>query len=65
MIDGPLEYVFQDSEQKGRDIISINYRSNVTPVQKNMEQATEGADDIGVVYGNREPYFHPAYATVW
>lgn len=55
VIDGPLEYVFQDSEQKGRDIISINYRSNVTPVQKNMEQATEGADDIGVVYGNREP----------
>lgn len=55
VIDGPLEYVFQDSEQKGRDIISIHYRSNVTPVQKNMEQATEGADDIGVVYGNREP----------
>ncbi len=54
-IDGPLEYVYQDSEQRGRDIISINYRSNVTPVQRNMEQATEGADDIGVVYGNREP----------
>lgn len=55
VIDGPLEYVYQDSEQKGRDIISISYRSNVTPVQKNLEQATEGEDDIGVVYGNREP----------
>lgn len=55
VIDGPLEYVYQDSEHKGRDIISIMYRSNVTPVQRNLEEATEGEDDIGVVYGNREP----------
>ncbi|BBA65468.1 predicted ORF [Xanthomonas phage XacN1] len=55
VIGGPLEYVYQDSEHKGRDIISILYRSNVTPLQRNLEEATEGADDIGVVYGNREP----------
>lgn len=55
VIGGPLEYVYQDSEQKGRDIISIMYRSNVTPIQRNLEEATEGEDDIGVVYGNREP----------
>lgn len=55
VIDGPLEYVYQDSERKGRDIISINYRSSVTPIQKPMEQSVEDADDIGVVYGNREP----------
>ena len=55
IIGGPLEYVYQDSEHKGRDIISILYRSNVTPLQRNLEEATEGADDIGVVYGNREP----------
>lgn len=55
VIGGPLEYVYQDAEHKGRDIISIYYRSNVTPVQRNLEEATEGADDIGVVYGNREP----------
>lgn len=55
VVGGPLEYVYQDSEHKGRDIISIMYRSNVTPLQRNLEEATEGADDIGVVYGNREP----------
>lgn len=55
VVGGPLEYVYQDSDRKGRDIISISYRSNVTPLQRNMEAATEGVDDIGVVYGNREP----------
>lgn len=55
LINGPLEYVYQDSDRKGRDILSISYRSNVTPVQRNLETATEGVDDIGVVYGNREP----------
>lgn len=55
VVGGPLEYVYQDSEHKGRDIISIMYRSNVTPLQRNLEEATEGVDDIGVVYGNREP----------
>lgn len=55
VIGGPLEYVYQDSNHEGRDIISIAYRSNVTPVQRNLEEATEGVDDIGVVYGNREP----------
>lgn len=55
LINGPLEYVFQDSERKGRDILAISYRSNVTPIQRNMEEPTEDKDDIGVVYGNREP----------
>lgn len=54
-IGGPLEYVYQDAENRGRDITAIVYRSNVTPLQRNLEEATEGVDDIGVVYGNREP----------
>lgn len=53
-IDGPLTYVYRDTEQKGRDIRSISFRSDVTPLQKPLEQPTDGADDIGVVYGNRE-----------
>lgn len=53
-IDGPLTYVYQDTEQKGRDIISISFRSDVTPLQRPLEQPTDGVDDIGVVYGNRE-----------
>jgi hypothetical protein len=53
-IGGPLTYVFQDSEGKGSDIRALSLQADVTPLQKPMEKPTEGADDIGVVYGNRE-----------
>lgn len=57
LIQGPLAYTYQDAKKEDRDVISINYHSNVSPVPKNLEQATEGENDsdIGVVYGNREP----------
>lgn len=54
VLNGPLEYVYQDSKAHGRDILSIVYRSQVTPSQKPLEQSIEGSDD-NVVYGNREP----------
>lgn len=53
-IDGPLTYVFQDSNKLGRDIKAISLHSDITPLQTPMERPTDGADDIGVVYGNRE-----------
>lgn len=53
-VDGPLTYVYQDTKQEGRDIISISFRSDVTPLQRPLEKPTDGSDDIGVVYGNRE-----------
>lgn len=55
VIGGPLEYVWQDSKGLGKDIISINYRSNVVPVRQNLEQSPDDSSSSGVVYGNREP----------
>lgn len=55
VIGGPLDYYYQDAKNESRDIVAISYRSDVTPTRKNLERETEDVDDIGVVYGNREP----------
>lgn len=56
VINGPIELFYQDSTPgNGRDIISINYKSHVAPFHTVLEKEMEGEDDIGVVYGNREP----------
>ncbi len=56
VINGPIELFYQDQKPGyGRDIISISYHSNVTPTQTTLEKEVEDSDDIGVVYGNREP----------
>jgi len=55
VLEGPLHYFYQAGKNESRDIIAISYRSIVTPHQKPLEEETEGVDDIGVVYGNREP----------
>lgn len=56
VINGPIELYYLDGKSgKGRDVISVAYHSRVTPVQTALEKEVEDADDIGVVYGNREP----------
>ena len=54
VIDGPLVYSFQDPEAGHKQIISLSFNSNVTPLNSPLEVPTEGQDDIGVVHGNRE-----------
>lgn len=56
IINGPLELYYLDGKNgRGRDVISVAYHSHVTPHHIHLEKEVEDSDDIGVVYGNREP----------